>query len=348
MQTGTGQALAIGVFPGRGQEPFLFNGFVSFGNDVDDNSEMPLYQKYQQDLSRFKLLTAEQELDLGKRWMEERDMAARQTMINHNLSLVVHLAKKFRGKGMTFLDLIQEGNIALIKAVDAYDYRLGYRFSTYAMKCIKRCIYRSLQDHASTIYIPANIWAAVAKIRKAQAEFKKNSFLEPTVEQISALAGLKTSKIRKTLYVCRTMLHLTDLDYKPPKQTKNVTAYSLADLVKSGSAPPDFPTNARSLLQNYTDQLQSLLEKTGDGRNRQMLASYLGLDNPIYRQRKLAEVAQIYGISVEGVRKNTVASCKKAQASIKEFRRIRDVIRTTVEALGIEYCPVFKQNKLVV
>ncbi|MCY4110268.1 MAG: sigma-70 family RNA polymerase sigma factor, partial [Chloroflexi bacterium] len=162
---------------------------------------------YLREIGRVNLLTAREEVDLAKK-MEAGSMAARERLIKANLRLVVSVAKKYIGRGMSLLDLIQEGNIGLIRAVEKFDYRRGYKFSTYATWWIRQAITRSIADQARTIRIPVHMVETINKLVRISRRLLQEKGREPTSEEIAEEMGIVPEKVREIIKVSQQPISL--------------------------------------------------------------------------------------------------------------------------------------------
>ena len=162
---------------------------------------------YLKEIGRVPLLNADQEIDLAKR-IENNDDEAKQELAEANLRLVVSIAKRYVGRGMSFLDLIQEGNMGLMKAVDKFDYRLGFKFSTYATWWIRQAITRAIADQARTIRIPVHMVETINKLIRIQRQLLQDLGREPTPEEIGAEMDMSTDKVREILKL--SLIHISE------------------------------------------------------------------------------------------------------------------------------------------
>jgi RNA polymerase primary sigma factor len=162
---------------------------------------------YLKEIGKVPLLTAEEEVSLAKR-IERRDMDAKRKLIEANLRLVVSIAKRYVGRGMLFLDLIQEGNLGLIRAVEKFDYRKGYKFSTYATWWIRQAITRAIADQARTIRIPVHMVETINKLIRVQRQLLQDMGREPTPEEIAAEMGTTPQKVREILKISQEPVSL--------------------------------------------------------------------------------------------------------------------------------------------
>ena len=235
--------------------------------DVKVNDSVKIYLK---EIGKFPLLNAQQEIDLAKRILNG-DEYAKQQLINSNLRLVISIAKRYSGRGMPFLDLIQEGNIGLIKAVDKFDYTKGFKFSTYATWWIRQAITRAIADQARTIRIPVHMVETINKITKCQRELVQKLGRDPTAEEISeALEGaISPDRIREIQRVNQEPVSLeTPIGEEDDSR--------LSDFVedKESLSPSDYTT--KKLLRQ--ELLEAMKESLND-REEYVIKSRYGLDD---------------------------------------------------------------------
>lgn len=220
---------------------------------------------YFNDISRYPLLTADQEQELGRRYKEEGDSAARDKLINCNLRLVVKIAKNYRNANTTFDDLIMEGNLGLMTAVEKYDYKLGYRFSTCAVPWIRQAITKSIIDKSRAIRIPAHIIQLFNKEKAALDELTTDDH-EPTAAEVAAHMGITEAK----LYELRRWKQNT-ISMDSPISDDGDTLYDLL------SQPDEQDPREYADQQLTKDKLHSVLDDM-DERHRLILTYYYGLD----------------------------------------------------------------------
>ncbi|MEG2604407.1 MAG: sigma-70 family RNA polymerase sigma factor, partial [Clostridia bacterium] len=178
-------------------EPEKIDLSVPEGISVDDPVRM-----YLKEIGKVPLLTADEEIDIAKR-MEEGDEEAKQKLTEANLRLVVSIAKRYVGRGMLFLDLIQEGNLGLIKAVDKFDYRKGYKFSTYATWWIRQAITRAIADQARTIRIPVHMVETINKLIRISRQLLQEYGREPTPDEIAKVMNISENKVREIIKIAQ-------------------------------------------------------------------------------------------------------------------------------------------------
>jgi RNA polymerase primary sigma factor len=261
-----------------------------------DKTGSNLLQFYLYELSENQSISDDQRLKLAKK-VKDGDMIARENLIRANLPLVVSIAKKYTNRGLVFLDLIQEGNIGLIKAVEKYEYSLGYRFSTYASWWIKQTIRRALADNTRTIRLPAYIVEKVNRVKKFCREFRQENGYDPDAETIAAAMSQPLEKVQELLEYIRDTVSL--------EMTLGTEDYSLTNVVESndGETPEDIIFH--KMLKN---QVQSILNVLSE-KERDIVIHRFGLFNKV--PRSLEFIGKKYGVSRERVRQIQDRALKK-------------------------------------
>ncbi len=266
---------------------------------VDDPVRM-----YLKEIGKVPLLTAEEEKELAKR-MEEGDEYAKQKLCEANLRLVVSIAKKYVGRGMLFLDLIQEGNLGLIKAVDKFDWTKGYKFSTYATWWIRQAITRSIADQARTIRIPVHMVETINKLIRVSRQLLQEEGREPTPDEIAAEMGISVEKVREILKIAQEPVSLeTPIGEEEDSH--------LGDFIPDEDAPAPAEAAAFSMLkEQLVDVLGTLTE-----REQKVLKLRFGLEDG--RARTLEEVGKKFDVTRERIR----------QIEAKALRKLRHPTRS--------------------
>ena len=275
------------------------------GSEVRINDSVKMYLK---EIGKYDLLKAEDEPILAKKILEG-DEEAKQTLINANLRLVVNIAKHYVGRGMLFLDLIQEGNLGLMKAVDKFDYTKGYKFSTYATWWIRQAITRAIADQARTIRIPVHMVETINKMTRIQRQLIQDFGREPTAEEISeAMNGeLSAKRIRE---IQRIAMEPVSLETPIGEEDDSHLGDFIED--KESESPVDFTT--RQLLK---EELYSILEDLSDREERVIRLRY-GLDDN--RPRTLEEVGKEFGVTRERIRQIEAKAIKKLRHPTRSKR----------------------------
>ena len=275
------------------------------GSEVRINDSVKMYLK---EIGKYDLLKAEDEPILAKKILEG-DEEAKQTLINANLRLVVNIAKHYVGRGMLFLDLIQEGNLGLMKAVDKFDYTKGYKFSTYATWWIRQAITRAIADQARTIRIPVHMVETINKMTRIQRQLIQDFGREPTAEEISeAMNGeLSAKRIRE---IQRIAMEPVSLETPIGEEDDSHLGDFIED--KESESPVDFTT--RQLLK---EELYSILKDLSDREERVIRLRY-GLDDN--RPRTLEEVGREFGVTRERIRQIEAKAIKKLRHPTRSKR----------------------------
>jgi RNA polymerase primary sigma factor len=266
-------------------------------------------QLFLNEIRRYPLLTAEQEVELSKR-IEQGDLGAKERMINSNLRLVVSIAKKYQGQELSLLDLIQEGIFGLIRAAEKFDWRKGYKFSTYATFWIRQAIQRGLANKARTIRIPVHIGQRERKIVRAERELSAKLGREPTDEEIAAAAELPLDQVDEVREAARTV---TSLDR--PIGEEGDTA--LGDVLEAGALPVDREVEvslSEELLRRTIDELPET--------ERDVIRLRFGFEDD--EPQPLRETGRRLGLSAERVRQIESRALKRL-AMRRELEALREV-----------------------
>ncbi len=265
---------------------------VSDGVAIDDPVRM-----YLKEIGRVNLLTSEEEVDLAKK-MAAGDENAKRKLVEANLRLVVSIAKRYVGRGMLFLDLIQEGNLGLIKAIDKFDYEKGFKFSTYATWWIRQAITRAIADQARTIRIPVHMVETINKYVRISRQLLQELGRDPKPEEIAERMGITIEKIREI-----QKISLDPVSLETPIGEEEDS--HLGDFVEDEGAlsPPE--SAAFMLLKK---QLEEVLDTLTD-REKKVLALRFGLDDG--RSRTLEEVGKEFGVTRERIRQIEAKALRK-------------------------------------
>lgn len=244
---------------------------------------------YLQQIGRIKLLVLNEELELAKR-IAEGDEAAKHQLVRANLRLVVSIAKKYIGRGLSFLDLIQEGNLGLIRAAEKFDYRKGFKFSTYATWWIQQSIIRGVSEKSRTIRLPIHMIETLSKVKRATRELTTQLHRTPTKEEIAEQMEIPVEKLRAVLRATQTTLSL-----ETPLNTRDERS-SLSDFIVDDSLEaPEVRVQNESLTQDVFQILLML-----GPRERDVLKLRFGFADG--NRRTLEEIGQLFGVSRERVR----------------------------------------------
>ena len=264
---------------------------------------------YLRSIGRVNLLTADQEVALAKR-IERGDMAAKQQMIEANLRLVVSIAKSYLGRGLTFLDLIQEGSMGLIRAVEKFDYRRGYKFSTYATWWIRQAVTRAIADKGRTIRIPVHMVEKLNKVVHVERQLVQQLGREPTPEEIAAELETSVREVRDVLRMAQQPVSLE----RPVGEEEDS---ELGDFVEDQTAESPFELACERLRrENLWRALHSL-----PAREREVIELRYGLTGE--RPYTLEEVGRAFNVTRERIRQIENHTLKKLE-SLPEAQRLRD------------------------
>lgn len=266
---------------------------------------------YLKEIGRVALLTAEEEVDLAKR-MEMGEKEAKSRLIEANLRLVVSIAKRYVGRGMQFLDLIQEGNMGLIKAVEKFDYRKGYKLSTYATWWIRQAITRAIADQARTIRIPVHMVETINKLIRTSRHLVQELGREPTPEEIAEEMGITPEKVREILKIAQEPVSLeTPIGEEEDSH--------LGDFIEDEDALA--PVEAASFLL-LKEQIEEVLDTLND-REQKVLRLRFGLDDG--KARTLEEVGREFGVTRERIRQIEAKALRKLRHP-QRSKRLKDYL----------------------
>jgi len=276
------------------------------GISIDDPVRM-----YLKEIGRVPLLTAQEEVDLAKR-MERGDEEAKRKLIEANLRLVVAIAKKYVGRGMLFLDLIQEGNLGLIRAVEKFDWRKGFKFSTYATWWIRQAITRALADQARTIRIPVHMVETINKLVRVSRQLLQQKGREPTPEEIAEEMKLPVERVREIMKIAQEPISLeTPIGEEEDSH--------LGDFIEDADALAPAEAASYTMLK---EQLEGVLE-TLTARERNVLKLRFGLEDG--RPRTLEEVGREFGVTRERIRQIEAKALRKLRHPSRS-KRLKDFI----------------------
>ena len=279
---------------------------VPEGISIEDPVRM-----YLKEIGKVPLLSAEEEIELAKR-MEEGDEAAKKRLAEANLRLVVSIAKRYVGRGMLFLDLIQEGNLGLIKAVEKFDYRKGYKFSTYATWWIRQAITRAIADQARTIRIPVHMVETINKLIRVSRQLLQELGREPQPEEIAEKMDMSVERVREILKISQEPVSLeTPIGEEEDSH--------LGDFIQDDNVPVPADAAAFTLLK---EQLVEVLNTLTD-REQKVLRLRFGLDDG--RARTLEEVGKEFNVTRERIRQIEAKALRKLRHPSRS-RKLKDYL----------------------
>ncbi len=279
---------------------------VPEGVSIEDPVRM-----YLKEIGKVPLLTAEEEIDLAKR-MEAGDEEAKKRLAEANLRLVVSIAKRYVGRGMLFLDLIQEGNLGLIKAVEKFDYRKGYKFSTYATWWIRQAITRAIADQARTIRIPVHMVETINKLIRVSRQLLQELGREPTPEEIAKEMGIPEERVREIVKISQEPVSLeTPIGEEEDSH--------LGDFIQDDNVPIPADAAAFTLLK---EQLVEVLDTLTD-REKKVLVLRFGLNDG--RARTLEEVGKEFKVTRERIRQIEAKALRKLRHPSRS-RKLKDYL----------------------
>lgn len=277
-------------------------------NEVNIDDSVKMYLK---DIGRFPLLTAEEELMYAK-CMSEGDVKAKEKLINANLRLVVSIAKRYVGRGMAFLDLIQEGNLGLMKAVDKFDYTKGFKFSTYATWWIRQAITRSIADQARTIRIPVHMVETINKLIKVSRSLLQTLGREPTPEEIAEAMGISEARVIEIQKIAQDPVSLeTPIGEEDDSH--------LGDFIEDTSATAPIDAAEANMLKEQVNEILGTLAP----REAMVLILRYGLRDG--RPRTLEEVGKVFNVTRERIRQIEAKALRRLKHPNKT-KKLRDFL----------------------
>ena len=279
---------------------------VPDGVSIEDPVRM-----YLKEIGKVPLLSAEEEIELAKR-MELGDQEAKKRLAEANLRLVVSIAKRYVGRGMLFLDLIQEGNLGLIKAVEKFDYRKGYKFSTYATWWIRQAITRAIADQARTIRIPVHMVETINKLIRVSRQLLQELGREPTPEEIAAEMNMPVERVREILKISQEPVSLeTPIGEEEDSH--------LGDFIQDDNVPVPADAAAFTLLKEQLEEVLGTLTE----REQKVLTLRFGLEDG--RARTLEEVGKEFNVTRERIRQIAAKALRKLRHPSRS-RKLKDYL----------------------
>ena len=246
---------------------------------------------YLQQIGKIKLLSYEEEMKIAKEIKENNSQKAKEILINANLRLVVSIAKKYIGRGLSFLDLIQEGNLGLMKAAEKFDYTKGYKFSTYATWWIQQSITRGIADKSRMIRLPVHMIETLGKIKRATVELSTKLNRAPTKEEVAHAIGMSPSKLSSLMKSAQSTISI-----ETPANQKDDSSKIADFIIDDSHLTPDTKVTQENLLTDVHKMLNQLNQKEKD-----VLIMRYGLDDN-GQKKTLDEIGSRYGVSRERIR----------------------------------------------
>ncbi|MEF3302022.1 RNA polymerase sigma factor RpoD [Paenibacillus sp. GYB003] len=287
---------------------YITDNDLSLPPGIGINDPVRMYLK---EIGRVQLLSGEAEVELAKRIMQGDEDAKRQ-LAEANLRLVVSIARRYVGRGMLFLDLIQEGNMGLIKAVEKFDYSKGFKFSTYATWWIRQAITRAIADQARTIRVPVHMVETINKLIRISRQLLQELGREPTPEEIAKEMDISEEKVREIMKVAQDPISL-----ETPIGEENDS--NLGDFIEDQEALAPADAAAFELLK---EQLEDVLDTLTE-REENVLRLRFGLDDG--RTRTLEEVGQVFGVTRERIRQIEAKALRKLRHPSRS-KRLKDFL----------------------
>jgi RNA polymerase primary sigma factor len=269
---------------------------------------------YLQQIGRIPLLTGDEELEIAKAIKINDDSKAKEKLVNANLRLVVSIAKKYIGRGLSFLDLIQEGNLGLMRASEKFDYEKGYKFSTYATWWIQQAITRGIADKSRTIRLPVHMIETIGKIKKATRDLTNELNRKPTKEEIAKRLEISIPKLRAILKSAQSTISL-----ETPLNKKEDTTRIGDFLIDNSTISPD----KKVIQENLFDEIRRILNQLSK-KERDVLIMRFGLDDD-GTKKTLEEIGSRYGVSRERIRQIENRAISKLKKLCRNNRGIKSL-----------------------
>src|SRR3989344_2205686 len=264
---------------------------------LEEGTSTDPVRQYLREIGRFRLISSEEEVDLAKK-IEKNDKKAKERLTQANLRLVVSIAKKYVGRGLTLLDLIQEGNQGLIRAVEKYDWRKGYKFSTYATWWIRQAITRAIADQARTIRIPVHMVETINKLYRITRRLMQELGREPSHEEIAEEAEIEVDRVREIFKIAQ---EVTSLEAPVGEDQESF----LGDFIRDETQLSPVDAASKQLLKDHLDEVLATLSD----REAKVLKLRFGLEGN--KQMTLEEVGKVFGVTRERIRQIEAKALRK-------------------------------------
>ena len=268
---------------------------------------------YLKQLSQIPLLTSKEELALAEK-IANGDQDAKKMLIKSNLRLVVSIAKKYVNRGVSFMDLIQEGNLGLIKAAEKFDYRYGYKFSTYATWWIRQSVSKAIADHSKGVRLPVHVFDTINKLTKIKRTLELKLKRTPSLAEVAKTMKMDTSKIEDLINISSATISLETTVTMNDGNTLTVN-----DFIEDENASPENSPIKEDLMNDISDTLTAL-----KGREGGVLKMRFGLDGQ--RNKTLEEIGKIYGVTKECIRQTEIRALNKIRSSSKASQLLKSYL----------------------
>lgn len=265
---------------------------------------------YLKELSKITLLKANEEKDLAKE-IADGNLEAKKQLVKSNLRLVVSIAKRYVNRGLTFMDLIQEGNLGLIKAAEKFNYKYGYKFSTYATWWVRQSITKAIADHSKGVRLPVHVFDSINKITKIRRDLESKLNRAPTSSEIAAVMKIEVSKIDELLSISNPTVSLESF-----VKMRDGNSLTIKDFIEDKAPTPDEQPIIDNMKNDINKSLSNLKEREVG-----VIRMRFGLDGQ--RNKTLEEIGKIYGVTKECIRQTEIRAINKIRYSEKTNEELK-------------------------